>query len=347
MAGITAKELAKRLGISPSAVSLALNDKPGVSQRTRNLVLETAMQLGYAKASAGVSHTGKTVCFIRYGGTVINAAEHTSFSSFVLQGVEARATELGYNTQVRYLNTGDMFNRQTLEFIRQAAGVVFLGTDLTPSQMPEMEQFFSNLDNCPVVIVDSFLLRNRVDCIGNDSFGGAYSAAEHLIQSGHTRLGYVKAKQRILNFRHREQGVQDAAANAGVEMPVSIDVDVSSEGAFRDFDAWLGTHPQLPDALFVENDIIAAAVMRVLKLHGYGIPEDISIMGFDDIPLCEMLDPPLSTVHLCKEELGTLAMDQLHRRITAGQVPHRMGSLPLVSTTLSTYLVPRASIKKR
>lgn len=346
MAGITAKELAKKLGISPSAVSLALNNKPGVSNHTRSLVLETAMQLGYSKGeSAGAFHTGKTVCFIRYGGTVINAAEHTSFSSFVLQGVEARATELGYNTQVRYLNAGDMYNAQTMEFIRQAAGVVFLGTDLTPSQLPEMEQFFSHLDNCPVVIVDSFLLKNRVDCIGNDSFGGAKAAAGHLLQAGHRHLGYVKAKQRILNFHHREQGICAALADAGEAPPISIDVDISSDGAFRDFDSWLNTHPKLPDALFVENDIIAAAVMRVLKLHGYRIPEDISIIGFDDIPMCQMLDPPLSTVRLCKEELGTLAMDQLHRRIAAGQVPHRMSSLALVSMTLSTNLVTRASVK--
>ena len=197
------------------------------------------------------------------------------------------------------------------------------------------------------MVVDSFLLKNRVDCIGNDSFGGAKLAAEHLLQCGHTQIGYIRARQRILNFCCREEGVCSALAEAGAQPPVFIDVDVSSEGAFRDFDSWLGKHPHLPDALFVENDIIAAAVMRVLKLHRCRIPEDISVIGFDDIPMCEMLDPPLTTVHLCKWELGTLAMDHLHRRITAGQVPHRTNSLPLVSSTLSTYLVSRNSVKKR
>lgn len=348
MTGITAKELAKRLGISPSAVSLALNGKPGVSDRTRSLVLQTAMELGYAKGSScAATHTGKSVCFIRYGGTVVKAAEHTSFSSFILQGVEARATELGYNTQVRYLNAGEIYNRQTLEFIRQAAGVIFLGTDLTPSQLPEINQFFALLDDCPVVVVDSFLLQNRVDSIGNDSVGGAKLAAQYLLKTGHSRLGYVKAKQRILNLNQREQGVLSALEEAGGEPPVYIHVDISAEGAFRDFDSWLATHPQLPDGLFVENDILAASVIRALKSHGYRIPQDISLIGFDDIPMCEMLDPPLTTIRLCKEELGIHAMDQLHRRITAGQVPHRMPTLPLVSTTLSTCLVKRASVKER
>ena len=347
MAGITAKELAKKLGISPSAVSLALNGKPGVSEHTRTLVLETAMQLGYSKSAATVFHTGKTICFIRYGGSVIQAAEHTSFSSFILQGIEARATELGYNTQVRYLNAGDMYNRQTLEFIRQAAGVIFLGTDLTPSQLPEMDQFFALLDNCPLVVVDSFLLQNRVDCIGNDSLGGAKAAAEYLLRCGHRRLGYVMAKQRIPNLNQRQQGVAGALLENNEASPIYVEVDISSEGAFQDFDHWLATHPELPDALFVENDILAASVIRALKHRGYRIPQDISVIGFDNIPMCEMLDPPLTTVHLCKSELGSHAVDQLHRRITAGQVPHRTPTLPVVSTTLSTRLVIRTSVKNR
>lgn len=347
MAGITAKELAKHLGLSPSAVSLALNGKPGVSDKTRERILEAAMQMGYSKAEpAGAFHTGKSICFIRYGGTVINAAEHTSFASFVLQGVEARATELGYNTQVRYLNAGDMYNRQTLEFIRQAAGVVLLGTDLTQSQMPVVEQFFAQLDNCPIVVVDSFLLENRVDCIGNDSYGGARSAAEYLIQCGHRRIGYVRAKQRILNFHDRELGLRNALQDAGLEMACVVEVDVSSEGAFRDFDLWLKGNPELPEAVYVENDILAAAIIRVMKIHGIRIPEDISVIGFDDIPMCEMLDPPLSTVRLAKEELGTVAMDHLHHRILNREVPHRMPNLHRMRTILSTQLVPRASVKK-
>lgn len=347
MAGITAKELANKLGLSQSAVSLALNGKPGVSSRTRERVLEAAMQLGYSRLQpAGPSHTGKTVCFIRYGGTVINAAEHTSFASFVLKGMEARATELGYNTQVRYLNTGEMYNRQVLEFIRQAAGVIFLGTDLTEQQMPEMEQFLSQLDNCPVVVVDSMVMAGRVDSVGNDSFGGACAAVRHLIGRGCKQIGYVKAKQRILNFRDRERGVQAALEEAGMTLACQIPVDVSPEVAVGDFEAWLEKGLPMPDGLYVDNDILAASVIRILKRHHYRIPEDVSVIGFDDIPMCEMLEPPLSTVRLAKEELGAVAMDHLQYRICNGQVPHRTPGLHLMTTHLSTRLVLRATVRK-
>ena len=348
MAGVTAKEIAAKLNLSPSAVSLALNGKPGVSEATRALVIETAAQLGYGRLEgAGLPGPGRTVCFIRYAGRIVQIAEHTSFSAFVLQGVEARATELGYGTQVRYLNAGDLYSPQALEFIRKVDGVVFLGTDVTEAQLPELEQFFGALGDTPVVVVDSAALANRVDCVINDCFGGARAAAELLLRTGHRRIGYVKAKQRIRNLDERERGVRAALDQAGLPLAATIEVDISSEGAFQDFDAWFKSGPPLPDALFADNDVIAAAAIRVLKKHGRHVPDDVSVIGFDDIPMCEMLDPPLTTVHAFKEELGVVAMDLLDRRIKRGEVPHKMASVGLLNTTVSTALVERFSVKDR
>ena len=348
MAGITAKDIAAKLKLSPAAVSLALNGKPGVSENTRAMVLEAAMQMGYSRQEpTSGSRPPRTICFIRYAGNVVSIAEHTSFSSFVLQGVESRATELGYTTQVRYLNTGDVTSRHVLDFVRQADGIIFLGTDITEAQLPEIEQFLQALDSTPVVIVDNFLLSNRVDCVGNDCFGGAKAAVDHLLKTGHQRIGYVRARYRIRNFLEREQGILAALNDAGMQLDISIDVDISSEGAFQDFDAWIKTGPRLPDAFFAENDIMAAATIRVLKKHGYHVPGDVSVIGFDDIPTCEMLDPPLSTVHSFKEDLGAVAVDLLHRRICRKEVPHQMSSIGLLTTTLSTRFVSRFSVRKK
>ncbi|MCC2258875.1 LacI family DNA-binding transcriptional regulator [Intestinimonas aquisgranensis] len=347
MAGVTAKEIAAKLNLSPSAVSLALNGKPGVSEATRALVVETAVRMGYSRQENNPSEPDRTVCFVRYAGAIVQIAEHTSFSSFVLQGVESRATELGYGTQVRYLNAGDMYNPQTLDFIRNADGVIFLGTDITETQLPELEQLFESLGDTPVVVVDSTVLANRVDCVVNDCFGGARAAAELLLRTGHRRIGYVKAKQRIRNLDERERGVRAALAQADLPLSAVIEVDISSEGAFQDFDAWIKANPDLPDGLFAENDVLAAAVIRSLKKHGYRVPHDVSVIGFDDIPMCEMLDPPLTTVHAFKEELGIIAVEHLDRRIKRGEVPHQMPSIGLLTTTVSTRLVERFSVKRQ
>lgn len=347
MPGITAKEIAEKLNLSQSTVSLALNGRPGVSEATRALVVETAMQLGYSRPDSAAFSQPRTICFLRYAGRIVQIAEHTSFASFVLQGVEARATELGYTTQVRYLNTGDMYNPQTLDGIRNAGGIIFLGTDITESQLPEIERFFESIGSIPVVVVDSNLLANRVDCVTNDCFGGARAAAEYLLHTGHQRIGYIRAKQRIRNLEERERGVRSALERAGRGLAATIEVDISSEGAFQDFDAWIKQEPPLPDALFAENDVIAAAAIRVLKKHGFRVPGDMSVIGFDDIPMCEMLDPPLTTVHSFKEELGIIAVEHLDRRIRRGEVPHKMTSVGRLNTALSTCLVTRFSVKPR
>ncbi len=347
MAAVTAKEIAKKLGISPAAVSLALNGKPGVSENTRALVLEAAMQMGYVKAETAAAPQQRTICFIRYAGSIVSIAEHTSFASFVLQGVEARAAELGYNTQVRYHHIGDLYDHQTLNTIRKADGIVFLGTDITKAQLPEIEQFLQSLDTIPVVVVDNFHLSGRVDCVGIDGYGGAKSAGEYLLRTGHKRIGYVRTRSRLRIFAERERGFRAALEEAGTELAAVVDVDISSEGAFQAFDAWVKQKPHLPDGLFAENDIIAAAVIRVLKKHGYRVPEDVSVIGFDDIPMCEMLDPPLSTVHVFKEELGITAMELLHYRITHSEVPHCDPSHATHSTTLSTRFISRFSVKER
>lgn len=348
MPAVTAKEIAAKLNLSPSAVSLALNGKPGVSEATRALVLETAAQMGYSRPeSAAMAGQPKTICFVRYAGAIVQIAEHTSFSSFVLQGVEARATELGYSTQVRYLNAGDLYNPQSLDFFRDAGGVIFLGTDITKNQLPELERFFASLGGTPVVVVDSSLLSGRVDCVTNDCYGGAKAAVDFLLSTGHRRLGYVRARQRIRNFEERERGVYAALVGAGISLSAVIDVDISSEGAFQDFDAWIKGKSTLPDGLFADNDVIAAAVIRVLKKHGYHVPNDVSVIGFDDVPICEMLDPPLTTVHSFKEELGIVAVEHLDRRIRRGEVPHQLASVGLLHTTVSTSLVKRFSVKAR
>ena len=342
MQGVTAKQIAELLGLSPSAVSLALNGKPGVSEATRAMVLSTAARMGYTRLEA--SPGSKTICFVRYAGTTIQIAEHTTFASFVLQGVEARATELGYGTQVRYLNAGDMFNPQILESLSSSNGIVFLGTDLTQAQLPELEHLLAALEKTPLVVVDSSLLCRRADCVINDGFGGAKAAGEYLLARGHRRMGYVQARQRIRNFLDREAGFREALAEAGAAAPVVIPVDISSEGAFRDFDAWLKGAACLPQALFAENDVLAAAAIRVLKKHGLGVPEDVSVMGFDDVPVCQMLDPPLTTVHAYKEELGAVAVDHLDRRVRRGEVPHAMTGVGLLKTSLSMTLIPRYSV---
>lgn len=347
MAKITAKQLAKSLGISASAVSLALNGKPGVSEKTRAGVIRSAAECGYSvpRASEPAAHTAKkNICFLIYADRIAGIAEHTSFSTFVMQGAETAARELGYNVLIRRFTAGSASDGYA-EVFSDADALILLGTDITERRLGEVGALLAFAHAIPVVVVDNDLLCERTDCIGNDNFTGALNAVKHLLSRGCGKIGYLRSRQRIANFDARADGVLSALAQAGRELFCTVDVGISSEQAYADMDAWLEGLPALPDAFFADNDVLAAAAVRALKRRRIGVPDQVSVIGFDDIPGCEMCDPPLSTVRSFKERLGSSAVRLIHSRLTAGESLATVQHTGVFRIQLSTELQIRQSVR--
>src|SRR5699024_2684227 len=122
-----------------------------------------------------------------------------------------------------------------------------------------------------------------------------------------------------------------------------LDVDITAERAYRELLEAIDP-AQLPDAFFAENDVVAAAAIRALTAKGISVPGDVSVMGFDDIPICEMVEPTLTTVHAFKETLGAEAVGLLHRRIQKGQSVRDAQAAGLIKLSLSTRIVERQSV---
>lgn len=350
MSEITAKEIAKILGISPASVSFALNGKPGVSEATRAKIKQLAQELGYTPSKVVRPQENPMICFLIYTDEKVAIAQESTFYTFVLKGVEAAAKELGYRVMIRYLEAGADFFRQMEDVLPDLSGVILLGTDITTQRKGEITGFAGKNVGFPMVIVDNFIFSAYVDCVGNDNLYGAKSAISYLIDRGHRRIGYLRANQRITNFDDREAGIRMAIAEHlgnGPQMLETIGVSVSAEGAYRDVCRWLERTSHLPDALFGENDVIAAAAIRALKMKGIRVPEDISVMGFDDIPVCEMVEPTITTVHSFKESLGREAVGLLHRRILTGQNGDMARASGVIKLSLSTRIVERQSVASK
>lgn len=348
---ITAKEIAAKLGLSRSAVSLALNGKPGVSKKTREQVIALAKQHGYSIPNEAANTEKKTICFLIYVDQIVGIAQHTSFYTFVLQGVEASAKAIGYNLLVRYFYASQPFDQQVTGISGQVDGMIILGTDMVNDRRAELKSFISgNYFDFPVVVVDNFLFTSYVDCVGNDNQFGAKTAISYLLDQGHRRLGYLRAKHRIHVFNDRETGIHMALKeHAALELPPLevVDVDISSEQAYLDICEWLRSAPSLPEALFAENDVVAAAAIRAMKSCGVRVPEDISIIGFDDVPICEMLDPTITTVKSFKDTIGDMAVQLLHRRIFGGDRLATEKDNGLIKISVSTKIVERNSVIRR
>ncbi len=342
---ISAKELAEKLNVSAATVSMVLNNKPGISQATRDLVLETAREYGYTGPGTAnpdeILHR-ETIHFIIYKkqGTVV---ADTPFFSQVIEGINRQCRLENCEQQISYFYEYEEESRQ-LEELRakqqtlSCSGILLLGTEIEPQNVSLFQSF-----GVPIVMLDFYDDMLDMDCVLINNVQGAYRATSHLIDMGHRKVGYLKSSFEISNFRERADGYYKALRTHGISTshPYVHAVTPTAEDAYTEFCTILEQKPTLATAYFADNDIVAAAAIRAFHQYGYRIPEDISIVGFDNMPFCQLIDPPLSTMHVQKEELGSQAVAQLVSRIR-----NKNKSNHATKIEISTTLIRRESVKQ-
>lgn len=307
---LKSRDIAEALHLSTASVSLVLNNKPGVGEETRRRVLDYVAEKGY-DANALMKPALRNNLSIRFvvykkHGLVVS---DTPFFSALIEGIEQEARREGYNLVVSYLNEKEN-GAEVLRVIRDSPleGILLLATEMTPADLEP----FLNI-GCPLVALDSRFAGLRVDCVQIDNHMGAGQAARRLIDAGHTDIGYLRSSVWIQNFDERCEGFLQALSQAGIAFDPSRQYNLEStlEGAFRDMTAALAGRSDLPTAFFADNDLIALGAIKALRERGFAVPSDVSIVGFDDMPFCEMLDPPLDTVKVFKQRMGMIAVRRL------------------------------------
>ncbi len=333
---ISAKELAEKLNLSPATVSMVLNNKPGISEKTRKIVLDTAADYGYQSAKKQLQKNGnRTIQFVIYKkyGTVVS---DTPFFSQVTEGINNQCSRNGYHLQITYLYDNE-FRKEQLEALKKTGsdGILLLGTEMTSTDY----EFFQDL-NIPFVILDSYFDDINCDSVLINNVQGAYLATEYLTARGHNAIGYLRSNTRISNFQEREDGYYKSLRHNNIPTihPYVINITPTTEQAYLDMIGYLKTNPAFPTAFFADNDIIAAAAIRAFKEYNMKVPEQISIIGFDDMPMCQFTDPPLTTMYVPKQRLGALAVDRLLDRIKGTNTEN-------IKIEIAVQLIERNSVK--
>ena len=333
---ITAKELAGRLGLSESAVSLALNDKPGVSRATRRRVFEAARELGYdfsKKATANTSKKG-TICFAIYkkSGAVVS---DTPFFSALTDGISMGCRKQQYDCVIRYLYEDDDIESQvyTLSTMR-FSGIVLLATEIGESTLKR----FTRL-TVPMVVLDAYFEKLDFNFILINNVQGAFMATEHLIKKRRTQPGYLRSDYWISNFEQRADGFYKAIRAAGMSTAKSqvLRLTPSQEGAYEDMKRLLNAGERPVDCYFADNDLIAFGAVMALKEAGYRVPEDVAVVGFDDMPACEYMEPQLTTIMVPKLFMGETAAVRVIQLIEGSNTQ-------TLKIEVSTKLVKRKSV---
>lgn len=338
---ITAKELAGLLGLSEAAVSMALHNKPGVSSVTRRKVMDTAREHGYdfsrIREEEPLSVSNGLIYFLIYRkhGAVVT---DTPFFSQLSEGIDAGCKKSHFHLNVYYLYEDQGIDAQLENIIRIGCrGIILLGTEMKEEDFAPFRHL-----SIPLVMLDNYIEAIDTDCVLINNIQGACHAVNYLISRVKSQPGYLRSSYPINNFSERADGFYKALRQNGMSTSSAIVhlLAPSMEGAYADMLSLLEHGEKPARCYFADNDLIAAGAMRAFREKGWRIPEDISIIGFDNMPLSSYIEPALTTVHVPKQYMGEMAVLRL-----AHDIEEKSEKKSCVKIEISTTLIRRGTVR--
>ncbi len=322
----TMETVAERAGVSRALVSLVMNNSSKVSEAKRQAVLHAAEQLGYRPnlhARNLAQARTKTL------GMIINDI-HNPFFAEVVYGVEAAADDYGFDVLI--LNGGRDPERERravethLQF--QVEALILVGPKLDDDDIIRASAVV------PTVVVASGRDNPGADTITTDEERGAALAVQHLVQLGHTDIVHIDGAANI-SSRARSRGYEKAMRSLGLE-PRTLrggDDEADAEAAIVD----LAETDSMPTAIFAFNDLVAAGALSTLEAAGLRVPDDVSVVGYDNTFIAELNHMSLTTVNQPRHQMGQLAIRTVLERIEDDRTePTRIDLAPTLSVRRST-----------
>jgi DNA-binding LacI/PurR family transcriptional regulator len=301
------KDIARLAHVSHSTVSRALQNSPLVNARTAEKIRQIALASGYrasAVARGLVTRRTRTI-----GLVVTTVAD--PFTSEVVSGVEQAANDHGYSVFLADSNADPEREKKVVQsFAEQRVdGIVVTSSRVGALYIPLLSEM-----RVPIVLVNNQYPGAFVHSVMIENVAGSRAAANHLVQLGHTRIAYIGDQFGYESDTERLAGYREALEGAGIPLFPELIVhgDGKPEAAVRAMEELLAL-AEPPTAVFCYNDRSALGAMRAIRLHGLRVPEDISVVGFDDLFLASYTDPPLTTVRQPMRLMGQLAMESLFK----------------------------------
>ncbi|MCW9732186.1 substrate-binding domain-containing protein [Avibacterium sp. 20-15] len=329
----TMKDIARIAQVSTSTVSHVINNTGYVSEAMRARVMNVVESLNYRPSALARSLKVKQTNTL---GMLVSATNNPFFAE-VVSGVEQYCNQHQYNLIISSIDGAENRLEQNIQTLiqKQVDGLLLMYSD---SQYADLKQLNISL---PVVVMDWWPTALNADKIYENSELGAYLATQYLIQQGHREIAIITGNLQKSLAQNRLQGYKKALQEA--QLPLNPEWIIEShfdfEGGVIGMKKLLQAKKR-PSAVFACSDTIAVGVYQVAWQQGLNIPQDLSVIGYDDIMLAQYLSPPLSTIHQPKAELGKLAVETLLKRIKTPEKPYQ-------SLLLEPKLVVRESIDKR
>ncbi|KOY39733.1 substrate-binding domain-containing protein [Vibrio parahaemolyticus] len=307
----TMKDIAKLAGVSTSTVSHVINKTRFVSEEISERVNNAAKELNYYAPSAlarslKVNRT-KTI------GMLVTTSTNPFFGE-VVKGVERSCYHKGYSLILCNTEGDNERMRQSINTLLQKRvdGLILMCSSLEGERIDVFERY----PDIPVVVMDWGPMLFTSDKIQDNSLRGGYLAAKYLIDCGHTEIGCITGPLIKHQAQMRYEGYKRAMNEAGLEFNANwiVESDFECEGGYQAFKK-MAERGTLPSSIFVSNDMMAMGVINAANELGIKVPDDLSIIGYDDIHIAKFMSPSLTTIHQPKYRLGQAAVETLVRRL--------------------------------
>lgn len=337
---VTMKDIAKKLNISINAVSIALNDKPGVSDEMRLLILRTADEMGYIneKRKYLSVFSRSNICILMQS----YYADTGHFYSIVLKSIVEEAKNLGYSSIMNYFEDMHMDIPECI-IDRKVAGILIVGK-ISDMNLQKLKSI-----GIPIVLVDFTSLYDSCDCILTHNKQGGYMMTSYIIQRGYQKIGFFGDLNYSLSFQDRFLGYKLALMNHNIIHGFNDEDYIHKYSFLENIEKYVLNHrtdeiekilqsKELPEVLICANDSNAFIVIQAFMNLGIKVPENIGVTGFDDTPLAAKFNPPLTTMQVQKESMGKEAVHRLIDRIQRKDYIQK-------TELLSAQIIKRSSVK--
>ncbi|MGN0255608.1 MAG: LacI family DNA-binding transcriptional regulator [Chordicoccus sp.] len=331
---MTIRDIAKMAGVSPATVSIVLNGKPGVSEERREAIQKVIEETGY-QVTERKKPTNKIVLALSYLNSGILVEENQGFISMIMDAMQAELKKKNVTLMQMTVNGG------ADELLAQADLPGITGICVIASEMPREQYDVLQKMKCPFIVLDNLMPGYPYPCVGINNEENVHTALKYCADSGIKQIGYLKSSLKAENFTARAEAFDRYTKELGLETDQSqiFELTPTLRGAHHDMRLLLEAGASVPECLFADNDMIALGAMTCLKEHGYRIPQDVSIIGFDNIPYSGVSSPTLATINVQRETIGRMAAHLILEEMREQQqIPVKMA--------VTGQLKPRKSVKQ-
>lgn len=331
------KDIAEAVGVSVSTVSRVINGKSYVNEQTRKKVMDAVQQAGYQPnilAKSLKMGRSNTICL------VLPSIENLIFPA-ITRGVEEVARKYGYNVILCNTDEDEQTERAYIEKMKTywIDGFILCSGNGTSSYAHDLRN-----EGIPVVKINRFTESdvNTVDTVAVNNFESAYTATKYLIRSGRRRIAIAQGSEDLYFYRERYKGYCQALQDFGIPFDEHLVLrEINGTESFYQITKKAMQMDNPPDAFFATSDPKAFAILHALHEMKLRVPEDVAVMGFDNVSMSSMVEPPLSTISQPLREMGAVAakslIRQINYKIDNGVLPEP------VSSILHTDLIIRRS----